>query len=248
MIRICVCNQKGGVGKTTTAINLSAYLALRGRRVLLIDTDPQAAATSGLGIENPEVTIYDVLVDGRLDEAITETEVEGLRLVPSSVDLAGAEIELANEVGREFLLRDVLDGLEGYDYIVVDSPPSLGILTLNGIIACGNVLVPIQAEYYALEGLAQLLNTTKLIEKRLRIPIKTRFLITMYDTRTKLSEEVKRQVLEHLGDRVFKTVIPRNVKLAEAPSFGKPIALYAPDSKGAIAYRKLAEEVDGVEW
>ena len=164
------------------------------------------------------------------------------------MDLAGAEVELANEVGREFILRDALAELDDYDYIITDSPPSLGILTLNAMIACENVLVPVQTEYYALEGLAQLLRTTELITKRLKIPLKLKFLITMYDARTKLSEDVASQLREYFGDRVFKTIIPRNVKLAEAPSYGKPILLYDPECRGALAYKKLAEEVDSIEW
>ncbi len=249
MMRICVCNQKGGVGKTTTAVNLSAYLAHMGRRVLLIDMDPQAAATSGLGVSKVERTVYNVLVgECQISDAIVRTEIEGLELVPSSMDLAGAEVELANEVGREFILRDAISNLDGYDYVIVDSPPSLGILTVNSMIACENLLVPVQTEYYSLEGLAQLLRTVELIKRRLRIPIRLRYLITMYDARTRLSKDVVAQLRDHFGDRVLKTVIPRNVKLAEAPSHGKPILLYDPECRGALAYKKLAEEVDGVEW
>ncbi len=243
--------RKGGVGKTATAVNLSAYLALMGRKILFIDMDPQAAATSGLGIgkNKLERTVYGILIGDRsIKDGIVQTEINGLDIIPSNMDLAGAEVELANEVGREFILRDSLADLDGYDYIIADSPPSLGILKINAMIACENILVPVQTEYYALEeGLAQLLRTVELIKKRLKVPLKLRFLITMYDARTRLSEDVASQLKEYFGDRVFKTIIPRNVKLAEAPSHGKPILLYDPECRGAIAYRKLAEEVDGID-
>ena len=251
MRKICVCNQKGGVGKTTTAINLSAYLATMRKKTLLIDIDPQAAATSGVGVDKSKLkrTIYDVLLgECSIKDVTVETQVENLDLVPSNMDLAGAEVELSNEVGREFILRDAIADLDGYDYVIVDSPPNLGVLTLNAMIACENLLVPVQAEYYALEGLAQLLKTTELIKRRLRIPLKIRFLITMYDKRTRICDDVANQLREYFGDKVFKTVIPRNVRLAEAPSYGKPILLYDPGCKGAVAYKKLAEEVDSVEW
>ncbi len=247
-VKIGICNQKGGVGKTTTAINLASYLAVFGRDVLLIDMDPQAAATSGVGIEKVDGTIYDVLVgDKSIEDVVISSKVENLSVIPSNISLAGAEVEFSNEVGREFLLKDALDSVE-FDYIIVDSPPNLGVLTLNAMIACVNLLVPIQAEYYALEGLAQLIKTINLIKKRLKIELKPRYLITMYDSRTKLSEEVSKQIREYFKDRVFKTIIPRNVRLAEAPSHGLPIHLYDESCKGALAYKKLAEEVDSVEW
>jgi chromosome partitioning protein len=251
MKKICICNQKGGVGKTTTAVNLSTYLSSMGRKTLLIDMDPQSATTSGIGIDKSKLdrTIYDVLLgECSIKDVIVKTQVENLDIVPSNMDLAGAEVELSNEVGREFILRDAIADLDGYDYLIVDSPPNLGVLTLNAMIACENLLVPVQAEYYALEGLAQLLRTAELITRRLRIPLKIRFLITMYDKRTRICDDVANQLREYFGDRVFKTVIPRNVRLAEAPSYGKPILLYDPNCKGAIAYKKLAEEVDSVEW
>lgn len=240
------------MGKTTTAVNLSAQLARMGKKVLLVDMDPQGAATSGVGISKEELdkTIYDVLVGNvELDKAILETAVEGLHVAPSNINLSGAEVELSGVVGREYILKEALSQVEGqYDYVLVDTPPTLGILTLNTMVACSKLIVPVQTEYYALEGMAILLKTIDLVKQRLKNPIEMRVLLTMYDRRVKLSEEVAKQVKEFFGDKVFETVIPRNIKLAEAPSHGKPILLYDPECAGARAYRKLAEEVIEIGW
>jgi len=248
---VAVCNQKGGVGKTTTAINLSAYLALFGKEVLLVDLDPQANATIGLGFTTKEVKVsmYDVFTGEKtIEECVLRTEVENLYLAPSKIDLAGAEIELVNEVGRELILRKALKRVgKEFDYIIVDSPPNLGLFTLNALVACENVLVPIQAEYFPLEGLGHLLKLAKVIEDRLDLKIRFRYLLTMVDKRTRLGREVVEEVRKNLGERVFKTEIPRNIKLAEAPSHGKPIPLYDPNCTGALAYKKLAEEVVQLE-
>ncbi|MDN5320126.1 MAG: chromosome partitioning protein [Thermococcaceae archaeon] len=248
MPTISIANQKGGVGKSTTAINLSAALALKGKNVLLVDMDPQGATTIGLGLREAKPTIYDVIIDEvEIEEAITQTLVDGLHLIPSNIALSGAEIELSSQIGREYILRNKLSKLKGdYDYIIIDTPPSLGVLTMNSLVASDEVIIPIQAEYYALEGIALLLKAIRLVRDRLGIPLEIKgFLITMFDKRTNLSKEVRDEVKRTFGEKVFKTMIPRNVKLAEAPSYGKPIFLYAPDSKGAKAYMKLAEEVDG---
>jgi chromosome partitioning protein len=246
---ISIANQKGGVGKSTTAINLSAALALKGKRVLLIDMDPQGATTVGLGLREASPTIYNVIVDeADIEDAIIPTEIEGLDLIPSNIALSGAEIELSSQIGREYILRNKLAKIkDNYDYVIIDTPPSLGILTMNSLVASDEVIIPIQAEYYALEGIGLLLKAIKLVRERLGIPIEIRgFLITMFDKRTNISKEVREEVKRIFGEKVFKTMIPRNVRLAEAPSHGKPIFLYAPDSRGAKAYMKLAEEVDGV--
>lgn len=250
MMRIAVANHKGGVGKTTTAINLGTYLALKGKRVLLIDLDPQACLTLGLGIDASEMdtTAYELFLGKNVDECIIETEVERLHLIPSKLDLAGAEVELTNEIGREFILSKALKKLEGYDYVLVDCPPNLGLFTINAMVACRNVLVPVQAEYFPLKGVDQLERVGEKIREGLDIPVKFRYLITMVNQRTKLGKDVIKEIREKKGDVVFKTVIPRNVKLAEAPSHGKPIALYDPECKGALAYSKLAEEVMTLEW
>ncbi len=248
MPTISIANQKGGVGKSTTAINLSAALALKGKNVLLVDMDPQGATTIGLGLREAKPTIYDVIIDEvEIEEAITQTLVDGLHLIPSNIALSGAEIELSSQIGREYILRNKLSKLKrNYDYIIIDTPPSLGVLTMNSLVASDEVIIPIQAEYYALEGIALLLKAIRLVRDRLGIPLEIKgFLITMFDKRTNLSKEVRDEVKRTFGEKVFKTMIPRNVKLAEAPSYGKPIFLYAPDSKGAKAYMKLAEEVDG---
>ena len=249
MPAISIANQKGGVGKSTTAINLSAALALKGKRVLLVDMDPQGATTVGLGLRNANPTIYNVILDeAEIEDVIIPTQIEGLELIPSNIALSGAEIELSSQIGREYILRNKLAKIKDkYNYVIIDTPPSLGILTMNSLVASDEVIIPIQAEYYALEGIGLLLKAIKLVRERLGIPLEIRgFLITMFDKRTNLSKEVKEEVRRIFGEKVFRTMIPRNVKLAEAPSHGKPIFLYAPDSRGAKAYMKLAEEVDGV--
>jgi chromosome partitioning protein len=244
---IACTNQKGGVGKTTTVVNLATYLALFGDRVLVIDLDPQGNATSGFGIDRATLdgSVYDTLVDGRpLGEIHVATPVEGLRLVPSSIALAGAEVELAGQAARERrLARAVLAEHEAWDWILVDCPPSLGILTVNALTGADAVLVPIQCEFYALEGLTQLSprsTSSGHLNPDLAI---TGVVLTMFDSRTNLSSEVAAEVRRHLHDAVFDTIIPRSVRLSEAPSHGLPIALYRPDSKGAEAYRLLAQEI-----
>jgi len=250
MKKIAICNQKGGVAKTTTAINLSAYLALKGKRTLLIDLDPQANATSGLGINKKEIgnSIYNVLHEHvGLDQAIKETQVENLFLVPSNINLTGAEVELVNVMGREYRLKKALEEMKNaFDFIMIDCPPSLGLLTINGLTAADSALIPIQCEYYALEGLGQLMNTVKLIQENLNNKLQIEgVLMTMADYRTNLTKEVIHEVKSHFGDKVYDTVIPRAVKLTEAPGFGKPIALYDEFSIGAKKYDELSCEVLG---
>ena len=245
---ISIANQKGGVGKSTTAINLSTALALKGKNVLLVDMDPQGATTIGLGLRGATPTIYNVVIDEtEIEEVIVKTSIDGLHLIPSNIALSGAEIELSSQIGREYILRNKLAKLKrDYDYIIIDTPPSLGVLTMNSLVASNEVIIPIQAEYYALEGIALLLKAIRLVRDRLGIPLEIKgFLITMFDKRTNLSKEVREEVKRTFGEKVFKTMIPRNVRLAEAPSYGRPIFLYAPDSRGAKAYMKLAKEVDG---
>jgi len=245
---IACTNQKGGVGKTTTVVNLATYLALLGDRVLVIDLDPQGNATSGLGVDRSSLggSVYDALVDGRpLGELHVETPVERLRIVPSSISLAGVEIELASEAGRERRLGRALVSERGeWDWVLVDCPPSLGLLTVNALTGTDAVLIPIQCEYYALEGLTQLIATINLVRDHLNPDLAiSGVLLTMYDARTNLSAEVADEVRRHLGDAVFRTIVPRSVRLSEAPSHGLPIALYRPESKGAEAYRALAVEL-----
>ena len=245
---IACTNQKGGVGKTTTVVNLATYLALLGDRVLVIDLDPQGNATSGFGVDRAslEGSVYDALVDGRpLAELHVETPVDRLRLVPSSIALAGVEIELAGEPGRERRLgRAIASEREAWDWVLVDCPPSLGLLTVNALTGTDAVLIPIQCEYYALEGLTQLIATINLVRDHLNPDLAiSGVLLTMYDARTNLSAEVADEVRRHLGDAVFHTIVPRSVRLSEAPSHGLPIALYRPESKGAEAYRALALEL-----
>jgi chromosome partitioning protein len=245
---IAIANQKGGVGKTTTAVNLAAVLAGNGLTVLLVDADPQGNATSGVGVQRGSFrkSVYHCVVMGEsVGDVILETEVPHLKVLPANKDLAGAEVELVDVEHRESRLRQVLESLEGdYQYIIIDCPPSLGLLTLNALTAAKSLLVPIQCEYYALEGVTELFDTLARI-RRLHNPILTieGLLLTMYDERTKLSSAVAADLRDFYGQQVFETVIPRNVRLAEAPSYGKPITLYDPHSKGAEAYFQLAKEI-----
>jgi chromosome partitioning protein len=249
VVRVTACtNQKGGVGKTTTVINLAAYLALSGTRTLVVDLDPQGNATSGLGVDRRTVTrsSYDALVDRvPMNELVMKTSIDGLDLVPSSASLSGAEIELVGASARERRLAASLAELNGhYDRVLIDCPPSLGLLTLNALTAADGVLIPIQTEYYALEGLSQLVNTIRRVREGLnpRLEIDG-VLLTMYDARTNLSAQVATEVRRHMNGTVYDTVVPRSVRLSEAPSHGLPIALYDPASRGADAYRELAGEV-----
>jgi len=245
---IAIANQKGGVGKTTTAINLSSCLAVAEKKTLLIDIDPQANSCSGLGIERgrDEPSIYEVLVgDVPLKDVLVFTAIPFLQVAPSNVNLTGAELELVSTMARELRLKRSIEPMkEEYDYVVVDCPPSLGLLTLNTLTAADSVIIPIQCEYYALEGLSQLLNMVRLVQKNLnpRLTIEG-VLLTMYDSRLNLSKQVAREVKEYFGEKVYQAVIPRNVRLSEAPSFGKPIILYDIFSSGARGYMSLAKEV-----
>ena len=243
---ISVANQKGGVGKTTTTVNLCTILAKKGKKVLLIDADPQGNATSGLGVEKDvELSIYDVLVgETSMEEATVKTSIKNLDVCPSNISLAGAEVELVSMMSREQRLKEKLDiAKDRYDYILIDCPPSLGLITLNAFTASNSVLIPVQCEYFALEGLGQLLNTVNLVKKHLNKEIEIEgALLTMYDIRTNLSNQVVKEVKKYFGDKVYKTVIPRNVRLSEAPSFGLPITIYDPRSKGAKSYIKFAKE------
>ena len=237
---ICIANQKGGVGKTTTAVNLSACVAQLGKRVLLADIDPQGNATSGLGVNKNklDLSVYDVLInDVDAAEAIRDTMIDGLKLLPSQVDLAGAEVELVNLLAREQRLKNALAPVrDRFDYIFVDCPPSLGLLTLNALTMADTLLVPIQCEYYALEGLSQLMNTVKLIRRSLNPGLEVEgVVLTMFDGRTNLSQQVVGEVKRFFRNKVYDTIIPRSVRLGEAPSFGLPITLYAPKSTGAVA-------------
>ena len=245
--KIAILNFKGGTGKTTTTVNLGAGLAMIGYRVLIMDMDPQGNSSSGVGFERDlcEFSIYHALTGERpLDDIVYATDWDNLLLVPSTTDLAGAEIELVDQERREFVLDEVISGMEReFDFVILDCPPSLGLLTINALVAADTVLVPIQTEYYALEGLGHLLHTISLIHEHLNPKLGIEgILLTMYDARTNLSEQVADEVVEHFGDLVFETVIPRNVKLSEAPSFGQPIAAYARSSSGSKSYKDFASE------
>jgi chromosome partitioning protein len=243
---ISVANQKGGVGKTTTAINLSASLALSGEKVLLIDMDPQANASSGLGVDPESKGVYELLMgEVSQKEVIFPTKIETLKIIPSRVDLTGAEIELVNKDSREKILKSALSGVrKDFEFIVIDCPPSLGLLTLNALAVSTSVLIPMQCEYYALQGLSHLLKTLKLVKKSINPDLMVEgILLTMFDTRTLLASQVKDQVQKYFSDFLLKTVIPRNVRLSEAPSHGKPIILYAGRSRGSDSYVELAKEI-----
>jgi chromosome partitioning protein len=245
---IAVANQKGGVGKTTTTVNLGACLAELGFRTLVVDLDPQGNASTGLGIENRglETSMYHVIMhEVPLDQCIEPTAVKNLFVAPASLDLAGAEIELVPAFSREGRLKRAIEAvLDDYDYVLIDCPPSLGLLTVNGLNAAREVLVPIQCEYYALEGLGQLLRNVDLVKRNLNPTLDVSTIVcVMYDARTKLADQVVREVREHFGDKVCRTVIPRTVRLSEAPSFGQPIITFDPTSRGAVAYREVAKEV-----
>jgi len=245
---IAIANQKGGVGKTTTAVNLSACLAVLGKKVLIIDVDPQGNTTSGFGIDKKKIdkSIYDVLInDVTINDSILKTCVENLFICPSNIRLAGAEVELVSVISRETRMKIALESVrQDYDFILIDCPPSLGLLTINSLTASDTVLVPIQCEYYALEGLTQLMSTVKLVQKHLNQKLDVEgVVLTMFDGRTNLSLQVVEDVKRHFRDKVYKTIIPRNVRLSEAPSFGLPIILYDGKSKGAECYMDLAGEV-----
>ena len=243
---ISIANQKGGVGKTTTTVNLGTILAKKGKKVLLIDTDPQGNATSGLGVtKEVENSTYDILVgDVEFTSIIQESTVKNLKVCPSNISLAGAEVELVSMMSREQRLKNKLDLIKDkFDYILIDCPPSLGLITLNAFTASDSVLIPVQCEYFALEGLGQLLNTVNLVKKHLNKNLEIEgALLTMYDARTNLSNQVVKEVKKYFEDKVYKTVIPRNVRLSEAPSYGMPITIYDPRSKGAKSYEKFVRE------
>lgn len=245
---IAIANQKGGVGKTTTAVNLSACLGVKGKKVLVIDIDPQGNTTSGLGIDKNTVTssIYDTIINEvPIEDTMVETQIKGLFLSPSNINLAGAEVELVSVLSRETRLKLALDEIEDkFDFIVIDCPPSLGLLTVNSLTAANTILVPIQCEYYALEGLSQLMNTVKIVQKHLNKSLRVEgVVLTMFDARTNLSIQVVEEVKKYFGNKVYRTIIPRNVRLSEAPSYGLPIILYDEKSKGAECYMELADEV-----
>ena len=244
---IAVVNQKGGVGKTTTAVNVSSVLAKKGKKVLLIDADPQGNATSGLGIDkNTEKSVYDVFInDVNIEETIIESSVKNLYVCPSNINLAGAEVELVSIMSREMILKEKVEKIKNdFHYIIIDCPPSLGLITINAFTTANSLLIPIQCEYYALEGVGQLMNTINLVKKQLNKSLYIEgVVLTMNDARTNLSNQVINEVKTYFKNNVYKTIIPRNVKLSEAPSYGMPISVYAPRSKGARCYEKLTNEI-----
>lgn len=245
---IAIANQKGGVGKSTTAVNLTSYLGYFGYKTLIIDMDPQSNSTSGIGIfvESDKLSVYNIIISGEnASKVITKTDYANLEAIPSSIQLAGAEVELVTTMKREYKLKEAIDKIKNeYDYIIIDCPPALGLLTINALSAADEVIIPIQCEYYALEGLGQLMNTIRLVKDNLNSELEIAgALMTMYDPRIKLADQVISEVKKHFSDKIYTTVIPRNVRLSEAPSYGKPILSYDPDCKGAQAYKSFTKEV-----
>jgi len=243
---IAVLNQKGGVGKTTSAVNIASFLAITETPVLLIDMDPQANASTGIGISNKKLSIYDLLINNKnINNSIYKTDINFLDIIPSESKLAGAEIELVSMFTRETILKQIIQNITGkYKYVIIDCPPSLGLLTINALTASNSIIIPIQCEYYALDGLSQLLNTIRLVQKNLNSNLKIEgILITMFDSRLNLSQQVLKEVQDYFGDKVYKTLINRNVKLGEAPSHGKPIILYDASSTGSQNYMNLVSEI-----